>query len=211
MRLPFPTGTYGGIYADPPWSFKTFSTVTGMDRAAENHFATMSLPDMMALPVADIAAKNAVLALWATSPMLPQALHVMAAWGFTYKSSLVWSKARAIGLGYWFRAKHQVLLLRHQGPPWGAGSWHPSPSVLNAPRGRHSAKPEADAGKAAYIAELERRHRVFKRQPGDILAAHMDGDTSAPCHRARQRLSRYFDRLARLIHAGLEIGLADVA
>jgi N6-adenosine-specific RNA methylase IME4 len=84
-----PDKRYGVILADPPWRFEPYSRITGMDRAADNQHATSALEDIKALAVASIAAPDCVLFLWATVPMSPQALEVMAAWGFAYKSHLV--------------------------------------------------------------------------------------------------------------------------
>ena len=133
---------YGVIYADPPWRFEPYSRVTGMDRAADNHYPTSPLAEIKALDVGSIAAADCVLFLWATAPMLPHAIEVMKAWGFTYKTCAVWSKDR-IGTGYWFRNKHEILLVGTRGhvpaPAMGT-QW---PSLILAPVGRHSEKPEA--------------------------------------------------------------------
>jgi hypothetical protein len=80
-----PHKRYGVIYADPPWRFEPYSRITGMDRAAENHYPTSSLAEIKALNVKSIAAADCVLFLWATAPMLKQAIDVMEGWGFTYK------------------------------------------------------------------------------------------------------------------------------
>ena len=74
----------GVLYGDPPWRFEVYSRDTGMDRSADNHYPTMSLEEIKALKVP--AADDCVLFLWATLPMLPQAIEVMKAWGFEYKS-----------------------------------------------------------------------------------------------------------------------------
>jgi N6-adenosine-specific RNA methylase IME4 len=136
-----PSKRFGVILADPAWRFEPYSRKTGMDRAADNHYPTTSLALIKALNVGSIAAKDAVLFLWATAPMLPQALEVMAAWGFTYKSNFVWSKSRA-GTGYWNRNKHEHLLIGTRGaipaPAMGT-QWA---SLVEAPTGKHSAKPE---------------------------------------------------------------------
>jgi N6-adenosine-specific RNA methylase IME4 len=138
---------YGVIYADPPWTFATYSE-RGLDRAAENHYPTMSLAAIKALPVP--AADDAVLFLWATVPMLPQAIEVMQAWGFTYKSGLVWIKPH-IGLGFWTRNRVEHLLIGTRGNvPAPAPGTQPS-QVIEAPRVRHSEKPEAVA---AIIEQL---------------------------------------------------------
>ena len=79
-------------------------------RQIENHYPTMTLADICALPVAALAHDDAVLFLWATAPMLPHALAVMSAWGFDYRSHAIWQKDR-IGTGYWFRNAHELLLV----------------------------------------------------------------------------------------------------
>ncbi len=79
---------YGVIYADPPWRFEPYSRETGMDRAADNHYPTLATGDIADLSIP--AAPDCVLFLWTTVPTLPQALDVMRAWGFTYRSHFVW-------------------------------------------------------------------------------------------------------------------------
>jgi N6-adenosine-specific RNA methylase IME4 len=136
-----PDRRYGVIVADPEWRFEPYSRETGMAYAADNHYPTSELEVIKARPVPDIAADDCSLWLWATVPMLPQALEVMVAWGFTYKSSMTWVKDRA-GTGYWFRNQHELLLLGTRGnvPAPAMGSqWS---SVITAPVGEHSAKPE---------------------------------------------------------------------
>ena len=129
------------LYADPPWKFKTYSDVTGMDRAADNHYPTMTVEEIRAMPVGDIATPDAVLFLWATAPMMPEALEVMRAWGFKYQSQMVWDKVAVI-TGYWFRNQHELLLVGTRGdipaPPMGTQSV----SVLRIKSADHSEKPE---------------------------------------------------------------------
>jgi hypothetical protein len=85
-----------------------YSRVTGLDSAAEAHYPTMTFDAIKALDIALIAADDAALFLWATVPMLPQALEVMAAWGFVYKTHIAWVKDKD-GTGYWFRNKHPKI------------------------------------------------------------------------------------------------------
>ena len=85
-------------------------------------------------------ADDAVLWLWATAPMLPQALTVMPAWGFTYRSHLVWAKDRA-GTGYWARSQHELLLIGTRGSVPAPSPGSQPASVITAPVGRHSEKP----------------------------------------------------------------------
>ena len=135
---------YGAIYADPEWRFEPYSRETGMDRAADNHYPTSPLDVIKSRPVNDIAAHDSALFLWATRPMLPQALSVVEAWGFAYKSCTVWGKRRegeARGPGYIFTDESEILLYATRGQvpaPAPGTQW---PSLIIAPVGRHSEKP----------------------------------------------------------------------
>jgi N6-adenosine-specific RNA methylase IME4 len=140
-EIPLPDRTYDVILADPEWRFEVRSRATGLGRSADRHYRTSPTEVIAARPVASIAKRDAVLLLWATVPMLPHALRVMAAWGFDYKSHCVWVKP-GIGTGYWFRNRHELLLLGTRGrvpAPAPETLW---PSTIEAPRRRHSEKPE---------------------------------------------------------------------
>ncbi len=136
-----PERRYGVIYADPEWRFENWSEETGMDRAPENHYPTSDLETICRRDVAGIAADDSVLFLWATVPMLPEALQVMARWGFTYRSQFCWAKDRA-GLGRWNRNRHELLLLGTRGSPPCPAPGTQWDSLITAPLGRHSEKPE---------------------------------------------------------------------
>ncbi|WP_449255170.1 MT-A70 family methyltransferase [Bosea sp. (in: a-proteobacteria)] len=136
--------TYGVIYADPEWRFEPRSRETGMDRAAENHYPTSPTADICARPVGALAARDSVLFLWATAPMLPDAFRVMEAWGFTYKTHAVWAKrrpGRQRGPGYWLTGEHEVLMLGVRGNPPAPAPGAQWPSFFVAPIGEHSEKP----------------------------------------------------------------------
>lgn len=135
-----PDKQFGVIYADPPWKFKSYSKETGMDRAADNHYPTMDTEAIEALAVP--AANDCVLFLWATVPMLPQALAVMGEWGFEYKSNFVWVKDKS-GTGFWNQNAHELLLIGTRGKIPAPAPGEQYPSVFEAPRGAHSAKPFA--------------------------------------------------------------------
>jgi N6-adenosine-specific RNA methylase IME4 len=129
---------YNVILADPPWSFRVYSEITGQDRGACNHYPTMTLAEIKALPLP--IARDAVLFLWATVPMLPQALQVMVAWGFAYKSHFIWVKDKK-GTGFWSRNRHELLLIGTRGRVPCPAPGTQFDSVIEAPRGRHSEKP----------------------------------------------------------------------
>lgn len=131
---------YPIIYADPPWRYEN-PPMGGTNRSIENHYPTMTLEEICALPVADLATDDAMLYLWATAPKLAECLQVIAAWGFEYRTNLVWDK-EVIGMGYHARNQHEILLVAKRGniPPPEAGK-QPS-SVHRERRGEHSAKPD---------------------------------------------------------------------
>ena len=130
-----------GHLADPAMRWEPWSRETGMDRAADNHYATSTLQQIKAIDVGAIAAEVFVLFLWATVPMLPQALDVLQAWGFAYKSMWIWDK-EICGTGYWNRNRHEILMAGTRGgvpaPPIGT-QW---PSIVAERRRGHSIKPE---------------------------------------------------------------------
>lgn len=159
MTPPPRAGDYRVIYADPPWRFATYSD-KGKGRSAEAHYDCLTLDEIKALPVAEWAAPDAVLLMWATDPLLPRALEVLGAWGFTYKTvGLYWVKLNKsaaarlsrewpllaerdffTGLGFWTRANPEPCLLATRGHPKRlAGD---VPKLLIAPRREHSRKPD---------------------------------------------------------------------
>jgi len=136
-----PDKKFGVILADPPWKFEFFSDAGANYAGPENHYPLLSTEDIMALPVADIAADDCILFLWATAPMIIQALDVMEAWGFTYKSQFVWVKHKA-ATGFWSRGRHELLLLGTKGKvpaPAPGDAWE---SVIEAAARKHSQKPD---------------------------------------------------------------------
>ena len=136
-----PEKKYGVILADPEWRFEPWSRETGMDRSADNHYPTSCTEVIAGRDVPSIAADDCVLWLWATIPMLPHALLVMAAWGFNYVSHYAWGKDK-IGMGYWSRERHELLLIGTRGNipcPAQGTQWF---SLVSAPRGEHSEKPD---------------------------------------------------------------------
>jgi N6-adenosine-specific RNA methylase IME4 len=83
---------YKVIYADPPWTFATYSD-RGKGRSAEAHYDCMSVKEIAALPVSGWVAEDAVLLLWTTDPLLEKALQIVRAWGFVYKTvGFYWAK-----------------------------------------------------------------------------------------------------------------------
>jgi N6-adenosine-specific RNA methylase IME4 len=160
-------GHYGAILADPPWRFRTWNKATAVKRrsgkgsnvSASVHYDTMEIEDIEALPVAELAAPDCCLFLWACWPTLTDAFNLISAWGFEYKTcAFDWMKAHngqvemfrddadvLMGMGYWTRANSEPCLLATRGKP----------KRLNAdvrqgiiePRREHSRKPDCVHGR----------------------------------------------------------------
>lgn len=173
------TGTrrpYVVLLADPPWRFSN-------ERAVEGSvpYPSMALSDIKAMPVRQLVGQRAALFLWSTCALLPDALSVMAAWGFTYSTLLCWRKVRqhetdvAIsGMGYWCRSSVELILIGHRGH--GTLSRYRTtysfPQEISAPSPlprRHSAKPLCVRERLAdYLAVgPHERLELFAREHGD--------------------------------------------
>ena len=136
---------HGVIYADPPWTFKTYSD-KGKDKSPEKHYPCMPISDIIRLPVNRIAKDNAVLLMWVVDPLLDQAFKVIDAWGFKYKTvGFTWAKTNRkklgffTGLGYWTRGNPEMCLLATKGRPKRKAM--DVAQLVVAQRGRHSEKP----------------------------------------------------------------------
>lgn len=133
--IELPEGLFDIIYCDPPWKYDFAETE---NRAIENHYPTMTVEEMKKLDIP--AAKNSVMLMWATAPKLEEALDLLKALGFTYKTNAVWDK-EIIGMGYWFRGQHEFLLIGTKGnypPPIAENRFS---SVIREKRTKHSKKP----------------------------------------------------------------------
>jgi len=137
---------YRLIYADPPWTFATYSA-KGKGRSPEAYYDCLSLAELASLPVAEWAAEDAVLLLWATDPLLEKAFEVIRAWGFTYKTvGFYWVKQNRsgagffTGLGFWTRANPEPCLLATRGNPKRKAA--DVPKLVISPRREHSRKPD---------------------------------------------------------------------
>ena len=153
------------IYVDPPWRYEHVETA---DRAIENHYPTMSADELQAMQVP--AGDDCVIFMWATSPKLHEALALMTAWGFDYRTCMVWVKDK-IGMGYYARQRHELLLIGRKGTMPVPDPENRPDSVVSAPRTQHSAKPHE------FYSLLERMYpgrtkvELFARNPRDGWAA----------------------------------------
>ena len=135
--------------ADPPWRFQNQTGKVAPEHRRLSRYGTMSLDEIKGLPVADAAADTAHLYLWVPNALLPDGLAVMSAWGFTYKSNLVWHKIRkdggsdGRGVGFYFRNVTEVILFGVRGK--NARTLSPARRQVNllaSQKREHSRKPD---------------------------------------------------------------------
>lgn len=142
---------FGTIYADPPWLYDNQAT-----RAATgNHYGGMTVDELCALPVRELAADDAHLHLWTTNGFIFECPRIFAAWGFEFRSSFVWAKPQ-MGIGNYWRNSHEFLLTAIRGDAKRFND-RSLMSWLECDRGRHSAKPE------------QVRHFIERASPGPRL------------------------------------------
>jgi N6-adenosine-specific RNA methylase IME4 len=158
-KASLPDAKYRVIYADPPWSYG--NTQPDYQPEQRDHYPVMPLPEICALPIGDITEDNAVLFLWATSPILEEAFEVVKAWGFKYKSSFVWDKIKH-NMGHYNSVRHEFLLICVK------GSCQPEvrklfDSVVSEERTEHSKKPETFRAIIDTLYPSGKRIELFAR------------------------------------------------
>ena len=176
----FPNKKYNIIYADPPWSYRTW-TAKGGHKSASAHYKTMDIEDIKSLPIQDICEKDCVLFIWVTFPNLIEGIDTLSSWGFTYKTcGFVWVKTNKnyninqtsflpqdsfntfYGLGYWTRANSELCLIGTKGKiRRQSNSVH---QIIYDPIREHSRKPDCTRDKIVELMGDIPRIELFARQ-----------------------------------------------
>jgi len=140
---------YQTVYADPPWQFQNRTGKAAPEHKRLRRYSTMTLNEIIQLPVQDIADEKSHLYLWVPNALLPDGLAVMQAWGFTYKTNIIWEKIRqdgypdGRGVGFYFRNVTEILLFGIRGK--NNRTLQPARTQVNLIRSRkreHSRKPD---------------------------------------------------------------------
>lgn len=135
------TGPFDIMVIDPPWRFSS-NSADKPGRNAMRHYPCMSDAEIAALPIRQIMARDSLLLMWVTAPMLERAMAIPPRWGFSYRSQLVWPK-RKIGTGFWVRNRHEPVLLYRRGNfPCPRPAPFPD-SIISGDQREHSRKPES--------------------------------------------------------------------
>jgi len=144
-----PGTRFSTVLADPPWQFINRTGKVAPEHRRLNRYGTMKLPEICALPVAECLTPSAHLYLWVPNALLPEGLEVMKAWGFNYKSNIIWHKLRkdggsdGRGVGFYFRNVTEVLLFGTRGK--NARTLQPGRTQVNymgTRKREHSRKPD---------------------------------------------------------------------
>ena len=171
--MEFPKKKYNIIYADPPWTFKTYSD-KGKGKSAENHYPCMNIDDIYNLPVQDISDEICVLLMWVTYPLLKEGIKTIEEWGFTYKTcGFSWIKKNKNadifsdgglfwGMGYWTRANNEICLLATKGKPKRLGK--DIHQVVVSKIENHSKKPDIIKDRIVELCGDVPRIELFARQ-----------------------------------------------
>jgi N6-adenosine-specific RNA methylase IME4 len=207
---------YRVIYADPPWKFAAYSE-KGEGRSAVAHYDCMTMPELMALQVKEIASDDAVLFLWTTDPFLQMSMHLIEAWGFKFKTvAFYWAKVKKgadvnsltesdffTGLGYWTRANVEPCLLATRGSPKRVS--RKVKRLIIADRREHSRKPDVvydrieELVAGPYIELFARSSRTGWASWGDQTSL-FDGQASVLTRRFPSDLRKY-PRLTKALEA----------
>ena len=175
------TDGYGAILADPPWRFANRTGKMAPEHRRLRRYRTMSLDEILALPVAALARQTSHLYLWVPNALLAEGLAVMHGWGFTYKTNLVWYKIRkdggpdGRGVGFYFRNVTELLLLGVRGRLRTLAPGRRQVNILAAAKGPHSRKPEGfydiieACSPGPYLELFARSPRANWTQWGDEL------------------------------------------
>ena len=151
MMPDWPQGQYGAILGDPPWPYETWSP-KGQKRSGEAHYKTMSHADLEAMPVRELAAPDCVLFIWIVQTQIPEAVHLVEAWGFTLKSvAFAWMKGDGLplfpddvttqmGMGKWTRAEFEQCWLATLWIAKAIGCWRPTGLNRETPRTQPQAR-----------------------------------------------------------------------
>jgi N6-adenosine-specific RNA methylase IME4 len=165
------SGQYGTIVIDPPWRFANRTGKMAPEHKRLHRYPTMSFEQIAALPVGKMAAEKSHLYLWCPNALLPEALGIMKAWGFTYKTNIVWYKVRkdggpdGRGVGFYFRNVTELLLFGVKGHLRTLAPGRRQVNVVITRKQEHSRKPDKvypiiEACSPAPFLELFARERV---------------------------------------------------
>lgn len=184
-RLPRLRGDFGAILADPPWRFTNRTGKVAPEHQRLRRYPTMSLDEICDMPVASHASEKSHLYLWVPNALLREGLEVMDAWGFTYKTNIVWFKVRkdggpdGRGVGFYFRNVTEVLLFGVRGSLRTLQPGRRQVNLVSSRKREHSRKPDEaygvieDCSPGPYLELFARAPRKGWTQWGNEIDTYM--------------------------------------
>lgn len=173
------TTKYRTILADPPWNINQRGKYS--NRSAESHYPLMTLEQIKAMPISDLAAENAHLYLWIPNGLLQEGLDVIKAWGFTYRSPLYWIKPR-LGLGNYIRNASETCLFATRGK--APVKFHSQPNWMFCAQMEHSRKPSEQFPVIERLSHPPYLELFARRRPSDpewdVWGNEIDSDIVIP-------------------------------
>jgi N6-adenosine-specific RNA methylase IME4 len=181
LPLPEAVAAFGTVLADPPWRFQNRTGKMAPEHGRLRRYRTMSLDEIAALPIGRLAAAQSHLYLWTPNALLAEALDVMAAWGFTYKTNVVWFKVRkdggpdGRGVGFYFRNVTELLLFGTHGRLRTLAPGRREVNIVRTRKQEHSRKPKEvyalieRCSPGPYLELFARERREGWTQWGDEL------------------------------------------
>jgi N6-adenosine-specific RNA methylase IME4 len=180
-------GRFGTILADPPWQFANRTGKMAPEHRRLRRYATMTLDEIMELPVAQLADDKSHLYLWVPNALIKEGLEVMRRWGFTYKTNLVWYKVRkdggpdGRGVGFYFRNVTELILFGIRGRLRTNGPGRRQTNIITSRKREHSRKPDQLYGiieqcsPGPYLELFARHAREGWSQWGNEIGDHVPG------------------------------------
>jgi len=177
---------YGTILADPPWRFQNHTGKMAPEHKRLHRYRTMTIEEIKALPIADMAAEKSHLYLWVPNALLSWGLDVMKAWGFEYKGNIVWHKIRkdggpdGRGVGFYFRNVTELVLFGVRGSMRTLKPGRKQVNIIRARKREHSRKPDElysiieACSPGPYLELFARTNRTNWMQWGDEVGKIAD-------------------------------------
>lgn len=195
MKLPGLTGKYGTILADPPWRFQNRTGKVAPEHERLRRYPTMSLDEICDLPIAEHAEAKSHLYLWVPNALLREGLSVLDAWGFTYKTNIVWYKIRkdggpdGRGVGFYFRNVTEVLLFGVRGKLRTLAPGRRQVNMVRSRKREHSRKPDEvydvieECSPGRYLELFARAPRPRWKQWGNEVNTYLKNRKVLPQYR----------------------------
>ncbi len=195
-------GKFGTILADPPWQFMNRTGKMAPEHRRLNRYSTLALKEIMEIPVADCVAPKSHLYLWVPNALLVEGIQVLEAWGFKYKTNLIWHKVRkdggpdGRGVGFYFRNTTEMILFGVRGGLRTLAQGRRQVNIIRSEKREHSRKPDElyelieQCSPGPYLELFARGRRAHWTQWGNEVDGYCPDWPTYANHSQRQQLKK---------------------